>query len=224
MKVIFKISYLLIVIIIAGCTAEGDIKVYNKTSEWLDVSIDGDYYYLNAYEYAKKSYDLDDNIFSHEERDVTVSGEGLVKWGFSENYTVKPDETKKVNIYADCSAIKIYNNSYNTIVSIYLSPSSDTEWGNDDLSGYIYPGEVHSWRISTGYWDIKVVDEYYNYATSFDNYIGTGVVYMFTYYFSLAKKNTDSSLKNKENFQFDKPTNDRVEKYGKETRLNGLKK
>lgn len=61
----------------------------------MDVNVDEEYYNLDGYDYISKTYDLSNNIFSSEEKNVTVSGEGLVKWKFSENYTVKPDKTEK---------------------------------------------------------------------------------------------------------------------------------
>lgn len=120
-----------------------------------------------------------------------------------------------MNIYADAGAIKVWNNSYYTIASVYLSPSSDCYWGSDELSGYIYSGHTHSWRVSPGYWDIKVVDNYGDSATSYDNYIGVGCVYWFTFYgynSASSKSSCFNDLKNKNNFNFDFIIKDLVEK------------
>lgn len=211
-----KLFHLIIILIFVGCSAEGKIEVHNKTNGWLNIDIDGDSYELDEYEYASKTYELSDNIFSSEDKEVNVSGEGLVKWYFSDNYTVEADETEEVNIYADAGAIRVWNNSYYTIVSVYLSPSSDDYWGCDDLSGYLYPGYIHSWRVSPGYWDIKVVDEYGDYSTSLNNYIGTGQIYWFTYYGlkrGLLKNDTNNKFKNKSYIKFEISTQDRIEKY-----------
>jgi len=212
MKNILKIYCLLATMLIVGCSAEGEIEVNNYTDEWLDVSVDGDFYTLEAYESVSKSFDLDDYLFSTEEKEVKVWVEGLLKWDFSETYTIKPDKTKNVYIYADAGAIKVWNNSYYSITSVYLSPSSDSYWGSDDLSGYLYYGYINSWRVTSGYWDIKVVDEYGYYDTWYDIYVAIGEVEWFTYYGYCSHKN-GSYQKNKENYQFEKPLSDRLKKF-----------
>ncbi|MBD3341196.1 MAG: hypothetical protein GF353_18970 [Candidatus Lokiarchaeota archaeon] len=210
-----KLSFLVMIIFIFGCSAEGEIKVTNKTGEWLQVKIDGDTYDLDDYEYAEKTIDLSDYGLYSDEKEVTVEGEGLVKWEFSKDYTIKADKTKKVNIYADCGAIKVWNSSYRTIVSVYLSPSSNYNWGYDDLDGYIYSGYIHSWRCASGYWDVKVIDDYGYYSTSYDNYISVGEVYWFTYYGSNNPEmmnQPENPTKQKANPQSDKFGDDRTEK------------
>jgi len=213
MKLKAKTYLLLTVVLIFGCSAEGDIEVHNRTGAQLNIEIDGDRYELEAYEHAKKSYTFSNALFSpDEEKDVNVSGEGLVKWEFDQEYTVKANETEKVNIYADAGAIQITNNSSFTIIAVYLAPSSDPNWGENDLHGYIYPGETCSWRVCPGYWDIKVVDTRGYYATSYDYYIGMGDVCSLTYG-SLCKNQENSPSKNKENFLYSEPIVDRIEKY-----------
>ncbi|HOH46435.1 MAG TPA: hypothetical protein PLX59_01230, partial [Candidatus Cloacimonadota bacterium] len=53
-------------------------------------------------------------------------------------------------------AILLVNGSNRTITNVYLSPSGDVSWGDDDLSGDIAPGASVSWTVTEGSWDIKV--------------------------------------------------------------------
>ncbi len=212
MQKIYYLYYLIAILIILSCASEGEIEVQNKTSEWLDVKIDGGLYELQGYDQAKKSYDLTDYLVSAEETDATVSGEGLLKWEFSQNYNIKAGETETVKISADAGAIGILNNSTYRIVAVYLSPSSSGNWGGDDLTGIIYSGGSFRWTVSPGYWDIKVVNQYGQSSISYDNYVQIGNVKWFTYsMLNLTLKNIP--IKEKQNFIYSIPADDRVLKY-----------
>ncbi len=197
-----KLTYpiVLILILLIGCSEDGTIKVKNNTDSYLEVTIESYYKYLNRGESVSKSWKLSNSIFNEEEKDVSVSGQGLYKFHFDGDYRVCPGKTKKLTIYADAGAICIANHSTRTIVSVYLSPSSDTDWGSDDLSGYIYSGEYYYWTATPGYWDIKVVDSGGYYGTSSDNYISIDNTTVFGYYGkNKADKNNSIKLSYKKN-------------------------
>ncbi len=207
-----KLFCLLISLIILACSSEGEIEIQNKTSCWLDVKIDGDFYELSGNSNVKKSFDLTDYLVSAEEIDVNVSGEGLVKWEFSQDYNIKAGETETVKISADAGAIGLVNNSVYAITAVYLSPSSSGDWGNDDLIGIIYPRENCTWRVTPGYWDIKVVNQNGYAAISRGKYVQIGAVHWLTYS-TLNQTLNNIPIKDQQNFNFTGPTEDKTVKY-----------
>ncbi len=54
----------------------------------------------------------------------------------------------------------VQNSSSQTICYVQLSPSSDSNWGNDQLASdeVIAPGGVREWEITSGMWDVRLLD------------------------------------------------------------------
>lgn len=188
-------------LLITGCSDEGTLRVlsYSMDEVWFEVD-NGDVYYLYTNEYYDFTWDLSTSLFGDEEKDVTVTyGGGYWFWyDYEVKKTVKPGSTAKVEIIGDAGEIAIWNNSNNFYVEeVYLSPSSDTTWGEDDLVGYIGPGETVTWKVSSGYWDIKLVDDYGDEFVSLDNYINPETTTTFEY--TGFKKSSNSASQKKEN-------------------------
>jgi hypothetical protein len=54
------------------------------------------------------------------------------------------------------STIILHNNSGETIWYAYVSPCTDSTWGDDDLGAYTVPnGSTFSWSVSAGCYDLK---------------------------------------------------------------------
>jgi hypothetical protein len=77
------------------------------------------------------------------------------------NTTILPEQVYNIEIIGDLGEINIVNETSNTnILSIYISPSSSSDWGENLLGSVIfYPGYNNSWQVTIGYWDIMFVDE-----------------------------------------------------------------
>ncbi|MDA3813847.1 MAG: hypothetical protein PF570_06290, partial [Candidatus Cloacimonetes bacterium] len=140
------------------------------------------------------SWDLSTSIFGEEDKKVTVTyGGGEWFWydSYEVNKTIKPGSTANVEIIGDTGEIKIVNDTdYTSIYYIYISPSSSTEWGDDLLgSDILYPGYYISWLVTTGYWDIKFVDEDGWPYTFMNQLIDPETIY--TYTLADAKRSSD---------------------------------
>ena len=159
---------LLFAFVLSSCTDDGELKVNNQTSGVLQLTVAGQTAELDAQQSFSKKWELSKTIFSAEEKEVAISGEGLFKKEFDTTVKVKAGEKKTVNIDPDAGVIRVENLSSSTNINeIYLSPSSEQYWGSNALSGFLPPNYYIMWRVSPGDWDVKIVDEnnqeYYAY-------------------------------------------------------------
>ena len=169
---------------ISGCSDEGILKLLNYSMDEIWYEVEGDFDELASGWEVSYSWDITTSIFGDDEKKVTVQyGGGYWFWNdYEVTKTVKPGKTTRIEIIGDAGEIEIENNSSSYyIVEVYLSPSSDPDWGDDDLIGDIWPNNSATWKVTTGYWDIKVVDDYWDVFLSFDNYVGPEETITFDY-------------------------------------------
>lgn len=147
-------TILIVCIILLGlmaCDTQTELKVKNSTSRSVWFSVDGsDDINLGSGSSWSKEYSDAKTLEIAYTGDNVFSGSSIVN--------VKAGKTTTFSIVADGGSITILNNSAKTIYSVYLSPSTDADWGDDDLPGLIYPSEDFTWTVSAVSWDIKVVD------------------------------------------------------------------
>lgn len=147
----------------------GYLQIDNQSSAQIWYEIDNNQQeFLNGYELDTWSW----NLLEYQQEYIDFDYSGYHVFTNHNSVNIEGGYITEMDIYPDGGGIKIWNNfSYTTIYAIFLSPSSDGYWGNDDLSGYLYSGESAFWTVEPGWWDIKVVDEYgYEYEI-FDRYI-----------------------------------------------------
>jgi len=164
MKKLFVLLSVLILFIV-GCTDDGVLRIKSNSSEdiWYQINY-GTTEWLLPGQSESHSWSLSSSLFGEEVKDVTVTYGGG-EWFWNESYevekTIKPGKTTSVEIIGDCGEIEIVNQTASTSIwYVYISPSSDPDWGPDLLGTQIlYPGYSISWIATTGYWDIKFVDE-----------------------------------------------------------------
>jgi len=165
-----------------GCTDDGTLKIINQTAGGMDITVSGETMALESQETISKTWELSKTIFSAEEKEVVVTGEGLFKFEFSSTMKVKAGETSTLAITADGGVIRVENYSASiNINEIYLSPSSEDYWGSNALSSPLPPNYYIMWRVQPGSWDVKLVDnqgaEYYVY----DNIINADEMTVFKF-------------------------------------------
>ena len=173
-----KILGILIVaiILLAGCVDESE-KTYDSTlrinnlssNNELDVFVNDDYTLLDALEYVQYTFeDIEEDDY------VTANVNYSGRFVFEEDYTVQidADEDYAIDVSPNCGEIIVQNlsNAF-TITEVYISPSSDDEWGDDDLSGTIGAGNQVTWKAEAGLWDIKLVDNWGDEFVAYDNYL-----------------------------------------------------
>jgi|AntAceMinimDraft_4_1070372.scaffolds.fasta_scaffold21602_2 hypothetical protein len=152
---IIAVTFLLI-----SCGEDGKLTVINKSSEEIDVTIDGTDYYDLDYNEESETVTWYIEFNDNKKVPVTASGEWLLN--YSEEVTVGPGDDVLHEVNSNCGKIAISNTHPTlSIWYVYLSVSTNDSWGDDQLgSDIIEPDESYEWYASSGYtWDIKIVDE-----------------------------------------------------------------
>lgn len=110
------------------------------------------------------------------------------------NINVVEDSYSRLDIHPDAGCIWINNISNSFIIEeVYLSPSSDPTWGENDLDFDIYPNEFYTWTCSSQMlWDLMVVDDWDDEFTFFNIYMDTDDVYTYNYDGFRASKNPNA--------------------------------
>ncbi|MCF7858916.1 MAG: hypothetical protein K9N07_06265 [Candidatus Cloacimonetes bacterium] len=211
MKKIVGFIYIL-AFFITGCTEDGVLRVHNRNADYGWYIIDsGLTMWLQPGEYDEKNYGLSKSIFGEEEKNVTVEYGGEYVFPMTVNKTIRPGSTTTLQFETNAGGIEIWNDSNSFyITEVYLSPSSETTWGANDLNGEIGPSEWQTWYVSPGYWDIQVVDNYDDVFIAMNEYITLETTSVF--YYNGFRKSKDPALEkliNSSNFSI--ITEDKVE-------------
>jgi len=168
---------------LTGCKDDATLVVRNSSDGWLNVRVDDNgIYELDPWDYLTSTWSLSTSILGDDSRKVLVEYSGLYVFSGSTRVTVTAGETRKFSVYSDGGAIRIYNDSnIFTIEEVYLMPSSESGWGEDDLYGEIGPDEYSTWTVTPGYWDVMVVDDWGDEFYSYSNYIDYDELLSLTY-------------------------------------------
>jgi hypothetical protein len=148
----------------------GRLRINNNSDNTLYITFTGKATYnLNA-----NSYDTY-KIFlgSASSGSTSFDYEGLYVFADNETDNIYVDEQTTTTINADAGAININNNSSFTITHVYLSPSSQSSWGTDALTGNVYSGNSAIWTTGQGHWDVKVVNDFGDTIYIYDKYVVT---------------------------------------------------
>lgn len=164
-KILVMCLVLFLFLVLTSCKEEATLKIKNNSSAQIWFTIDnGDVTGLTANSTWSKTYSSD--------RYVIVDYTGEHVFSDSETLDIELGKTTSLNVYADGGAIKINNNSSVTIYSVYLSPSTSSSWGVDQLgSELLYSGNYKLWTVSQNTWDIKLVDIAGNSYYAYDKYV-----------------------------------------------------
>ncbi len=153
------LTLLAVALLLCSCVTQGELRVRNRSTTDINVSLDGDNEIIPPTGQVSRFYT--------QATTVHVEYDGLYIFsGYSDRF-VDVGDLDIMNITSDGGAIQIINNSPHTINHVYLALSSSTTWGPDDLTGTIPPGGSTIWTATTGNWDIRIVnnldEEYYSY-------------------------------------------------------------
>jgi len=173
---------------------KGSLEITSNSSEDVWYQLDyGTTQWLNPGESDSYSWLLDLSTILFKEITVMYGGG---EWFWYETYevnkTIYPGSTANVEIIGDSGEIMIINDTSETnIMSIYISPSSSPDWGNDLLGNDIlYPDYYISWLVTTGLWDIRLIDENDYEYFFWEEQINPETLY--EYSFTDAKRSSDS--------------------------------
>jgi hypothetical protein len=169
----------------------GCVKFINNTAGEITVTIPGlaDPLLIDSYSSYTQAW-----LIPGSSAVATFSYWGEFVFGNAANVNVFLNATSTYPISPSGAAIKITNYSPYSITEVYLSPHTDSNWGDNDLYGTISPGHYVSWTAMPNTWDVKVIDENGNFATWTDNnYIFLNQMLIINY--PPAKQNIDISGK-----------------------------
>ncbi|MFO7896966.1 MAG: hypothetical protein R6U84_08540, partial [Candidatus Cloacimonadales bacterium] len=126
------------------------------------------------------TYTID--MLENETTDFSVNYYGRFVFEVDDYVAISENEDLVLNVYPDCGEIVVENTSNSfTITEVYISASSDTSWGTNDLAGTIGPGESVVWKADAGNWDIKLVDDWGDEFVAYENYLGIEETVTYTY-------------------------------------------
>ncbi len=153
-KILVLSLALVMLVILTSCVDEATMRIRNNSSAtvWFEVD-NGELMSLSSNSSWSRTYSSD--------RYVRVDYTGDHVFSGTRNLDLQLGKTTTFDIFADGGAIKLLNNSSVTIYSVFLSPSSSSSWGVDQLGNQLlYPNNYKLWTVSQNTWDIKVVDTF----------------------------------------------------------------
>lgn len=140
-----------IAILLAACEQDGELRVRNRTASDVWISVDNS-------EPRQLAAETNWSAYYGSDRSVTVSYNGNYVFANTVTREVKKNLVSTVDINPDGGAIRLINDGEVTLSEVYVSEAGDPNWGMDDLSGFLLPGENTLWTVTEGTWDIKAVD------------------------------------------------------------------
>ncbi|GEM_PF-461532 len=182
MKLRVLVALAALVLMVAGCTDNGILKVTNTSDGVVVISINsGSLITLLSQYFHTQSWKLKKSIFNTEEKTVNLSYTGYYVFTNSQNLKVTAGKTKSYNIEADAGVIQIKNNCPYNITHVYISPSSSPYWGDNQLSSILPPGAINEWMATPGTWDVKVRDASGYEGSSFYNQVNLNETILLIY-------------------------------------------
>jgi len=168
-----------------------DLVVQNNTQgEVILLAIDGftGQYFIGANSEISFDYDI-----SHDyEIEMEYTGDHVFT-GY-DSIILSPFVTNEYEIEADAGALRIFNSNPITEISeIYISASSSSSWGPNQLDFNLSSGGWGLWTVDEGLWDIQVVDEYGGVTEFFGNYVNLDETFDVTFRNGSAKSRSAKS-------------------------------
>lgn len=199
----------------AGYTTEytvvqenGELHLTNNSSREVWYLLDGgDLNTLTANQTDQWTYDM----LEYEQTNTQIDYSGYHVFTNTSIETITGGSITNFVIEPDGGGIEFHNDMlFTNITEVYLSPSEDPTWGENDLDGILYPGEFTFWTVSPGSWDILAIDEYGVEYTTFDNIITLDETSVFYVEGWDKTGKSYNNMKNRKTFP-DFKTEDRVE-------------
>jgi len=143
---------LILVLILAGCTQEGEIGLRNRTGGGASVDIDCSGYYLHPGELIVREIEIGRKcVFGPDETRVLVSGEGDCLFYFSDMVRVRDGEQTVLSLYGDAGLLTVMNDTPYAL-DLYLVDCSSMDWGSP--CDHVPAGGQVTWKLSPGCWDV----------------------------------------------------------------------
>ena len=149
-----KLSIIALIILagllLMACDEDGELRIRNRTNASVEVAINnGQPMEIVAGSGWSRYYT--------ESTTVTVNYSGNYVLPDSETRTVSPGLPTTVNINATAGMMSITNDSQHTISELYISPRTQTDFGENLITESLLPEAISSWTLTDTAWDVKIV-------------------------------------------------------------------
>lgn len=153
---------IIVLLSLAGCSAEGELKISNKTRGSVFGKVNDQEFNLTAGENFEKSWDLSTSILGSETKNIEITYNGEYIWRETIETEVEAGNTKKIKLLPVAGSIKVINESFAiNIVEVNIIPESEAFWGDNDLpeNEILEPGNSLGWTVSEGNWDLRIIGD-----------------------------------------------------------------
>ena len=151
MKRSLWLIFILMLVTLTACDEDGELRIRNRTAAELYVSVDNSASHtLSAWANWSRYFDNDGT--------VTVSYAGNYVFPNTTTREIRKNLVAYLDVEPDGGAISILNDESSTLTEVFMSPAGEPNWGDNDLSGGLAPGDSTLWTVTQGAWDLRVVD------------------------------------------------------------------
>ncbi len=165
------IIVILSLLLLTACTdEESSLTVVNSTLTESEVRIDDFVYFIEAGESVTENWKISNSIFEDNQRKIYLRVKEKM-FMFSEEgyYAISSGKNYRKVLVNNAAGLRIVNNAISgRIIAVYIAPSSDINWGTNKIDEDITNGNKMDWNLTSGLWDIKIIDDMNNEITSYD--------------------------------------------------------
>jgi hypothetical protein len=142
----------------AGCSREGSIRVTNVTEHDITVNImHGPDQIVPPGGELVETVKISKGFFPPSEREIEVSGRGVVKNFFSVRLVIKNDGEGHVLVEPDAAALLVINEFQCTLKEAFIKLCEVGQWGGNHLVERVRPEGSVSFRLEPGCYDVRLV-------------------------------------------------------------------
>lgn len=142
----------------SGCSKEGSVRVMNTTAHSVTVNImQSPDVRIAAGQEIVETVKISKGIFPPNEREIEVSGRGVVANPFTVRLVLKDGEEGVVAVEASAAALVVINELECSTAQAQVKGCGVGQWGANRLSRNIRPESSTSLRLDPGCYDVALV-------------------------------------------------------------------
>jgi hypothetical protein len=148
---------LIAALLFTGCSKEGSVRVTNATEHPVFVSImQGPEMTILAGEEIVENVKISKGLFPPSEREIEVSGRGIVKNFFSVRLVIENDGEGQVTVEPDAAALVLINLLECSMRNAQVKACDVGQWGGNRLANPVRPEGSTSLRLEPGCYDVRL--------------------------------------------------------------------
>ncbi|MBU1700880.1 MAG: hypothetical protein KJ970_18255 [Candidatus Eisenbacteria bacterium] len=156
-KRLWMLGLLVILLVSSGCSKEGTVNVVNMTDYTISVQImQEDAQKILAGATLTETVKISKGFVPPSEREIEVSGMGIVKNEFSERMIVKDGGEVSFIIEPDAAGLIVINDLECSTRETYIKKCDVGQWGDNQLDYNLRPEGTRSFRLEPGCYDVRI--------------------------------------------------------------------